>query len=266
MSATAISSSSRLIEAVNDIIRKKLSKAQAELVVDFSINFYSSVAEEDILKRSQDELYASIISLWNFCQTPVTQERGLIRVSNPNIEEHGWQSKHTVIELLYVDMPFLVDSIRMELNRLDLDSHLMIHVPFDFKRNKSGKITGLSVIREEREVATETPMYIEVDRETSPLKLLELKDNLKRILNDVSTTVRHWQPMKQKMSDVIAEVQKSPYPKDKNALKESTEFLRWIDENHFTYMGYRYYDFISQNGDTLMTPQPENSLGVTRFF
>ena len=264
MSATATHSSSTLIEAVNDIIRKKLSKAQAELVVEFSSNFYSSVAEEDLLKRNQDELYASVISLWNFSQQTVSADHGLIRVSNPNIEEHGWQSKHTVIELLYVDMPFLVDSIRMELNRMELDSHLMIHLPFHFKRTKAGKITALNVIREDCDVDTETPMYIEVDRETNPAKLQELKENLQRVLNDVCTTVTEWQPMKHKMTKVITEIQTSPYPKAKTALDEAIEFLRWIDNDHFTYMGYRYYDFIVQEGDILMSPQPKNSLGLKK--
>ena len=129
MTATATDSSSTLIAQVDEIISKKLSKTQAELVSKFSSNFYNSVSESDLIQRSADELYASILSLWHFCQEPVTPERGLIRVSNPNIEEHGWQSKHTVIELLYTDMPFMVDSIRMVLNRLDLNSHLMIHQP-----------------------------------------------------------------------------------------------------------------------------------------
>jgi ABC-type polar amino acid transport system ATPase subunit len=40
-----------------------------------------------------------------------------VRVFNPSIEEHGWQSTHTIIEIVNDDMPFLVDSVAMEINR-----------------------------------------------------------------------------------------------------------------------------------------------------
>ncbi len=264
MTGIANQSSSNLIAQVTERINKKLPKAQASLLTKFSTNFYNSVSREDLVTRTADELYASILSLWHFCQQPVSATNGHIRVSNPNIEDHGWQSKHTVIELLYPDMPFMVDSIRMELNRLELKSHLMIHQPFSFKRKKSGEITDIDIIRDDSDATVETPFYIEVDRESAADALEKLKQNIEKVLNDVCITVSEWQPMKQKMAEVIEEVSKSPYPKNKSVLQEEIEFLRWIESDHFTYMGYRYYDFKVSKGDTLLTPQPENSLGLKR--
>ena len=40
-----------------------------------------------------------------------------MRVYNPQFEEHGWQSTHTAVEIVTDDMPFLIDSVSMELNR-----------------------------------------------------------------------------------------------------------------------------------------------------
>jgi glutamate dehydrogenase len=264
MTATAIDSSSTLIERVNENLVRKLSKTQSDLVTRFCTDFYNSVAETDLINRTPDELYASILSLWNFCQRPVSCGDGYIRVSNPNIEEHGWQSKHTVIELLYADMPFMVDSIRMELNRLGLNAHLMIHQPFYFKRGKNGKITALEVIRDDTDAPIETPIYIEVDRETNPEKLEQLKQSIEKVLRDVCITVSQWLPMKEKLSHVISEVEASPFPKTKKNLYEAVDFLRWIDDDHFTFMGYRYYDFKTNKGDILLSPQPENSLGLKK--
>ncbi|WP_435301407.1 hypothetical protein [Burkholderia multivorans] len=34
-----------------------------------------------------------------------------LRVYNPILEQHGWHSDHTVIEIVNDDMPFLVDSV-----------------------------------------------------------------------------------------------------------------------------------------------------------
>jgi len=251
-----------LLEKVITLLNKKLSKSQAELVTKFSKHFYNSVSESDLIDRNSEELYASILSLWNFSQGQISPENGKIRVANPTIGEDGWQSKHTVIELLHVDMPFLIDSIRMELNRMGLNSHLMIHVSYHFTRDKNGKITDLEVLHEDKEVITETPMYIEVDRQTNPDDLELLRENLQRILNDVCITVRDWLPMRNKLDEVIKEVSIAKFPKRKTSLNEALDFLKWIGDNHFTFMGYRYYNVKSVRGDFLLTPEPDNSFGL----
>ena len=207
-----------LLEKVTKIINRKLSKTQAALVTRFSKHFYNSVSEADLIDRNAEELYASILSLWNFSQGIIPADKGKMSVDNPTIEEHGWTSKHTVIELLHVDMPFMVDSIRMVLNRLGLNTHLMIHVSYHFTRSKVGKITGLEVLHEDKEVITETPMYIEVDRQADDAALKELQENLQNVLNDVYVTVKDWVPMCDKLSEVINEVSKAQYPKRKTSL------------------------------------------------
>ena len=39
-----------------------------------------------------------------------------VRVYNPEFEQHGWRTGHTVVEVVTDDMPFLVDSTTMELS------------------------------------------------------------------------------------------------------------------------------------------------------
>ncbi len=254
--------SSVLLEKVIQIIDKKLSKTQAILVSEFSRNFYNSVSEIDLQNKNAEELYASILSLWNFSQRDDYSDQGKIRVINPSIEEHGWQCKHTVVEMLYVDMPFLIDSTRMELNRLGLNTHLMIHVSFHFTRNKNGKITSLEVLNNDEEAITEMPIYIEIDRQTDPQELNAIESSLQHVLNDVCVTVRDWLPMRNKLHEVIAEVTQSQFPRRKTTLNESISFLKWIADDHFTFMGYRNYDVKSIKGDHQLTPQPESSLGL----
>ena len=66
-----------------------------------------------------------------------------VRVFNPTIEEHGWQSTHTVVEIVNDDMPFLVDSVTMEVNRHGLTLHLIMHpivaVARDGRRHADGR-------------------------------------------------------------------------------------------------------------------------------
>ncbi|MCP4412438.1 MAG: NAD-glutamate dehydrogenase, partial [Gammaproteobacteria bacterium] len=251
-----------LLEKVIKIINKKLSKTQAKLVSEFSKHFYNSVSESDLIDRSAEELYASILSLWNFSQNESLTEERKMRVLNPSIEENGWQCKHTVVEILFPDMPFLIDSIRMSLNKMGLNTHLMIHVSYHFTRAKNGKITALDALHDSKNVIAEIPIYIEIDRQTDPSELELISNELQSVLDDVAITVASWQLMRNKLQEVIEEVTASNYPKVKSVFNESLAFLKWIGDDNFTFMGYRYYEFKSNKGDYQLIPQPESSLGL----
>ena len=71
-----------------------------------------------------------------------------VRVYNPTFEQHGWQSPHTAIEIVSDDMPFLVDSVSMELSRRELGIHVLVHPV----------------------VGDESYMHIEVDRQADGLR------------------------------------------------------------------------------------------------
>ena len=133
----SVSDSSKLLENVQQICDKKFSKRQAELVKQFSELIYSSVSEYEFSERSAEEYFNSISSLWSFIQDFDGSSK--VRVYNPDLKNDGWESRYTIIEVNHKDMPFLVDSIRMELNRHGIDVLLHIHVPMYIKRTKNGK-------------------------------------------------------------------------------------------------------------------------------
>ena len=80
-------------------------------LVRFIGQFFAGVAPEDLAERTVDDLYGAVISQWRLLQRRKRGER-LVRIINPHAQEHGWQSSHTIIEVVQDDMPFLVDSAR----------------------------------------------------------------------------------------------------------------------------------------------------------
>ena len=50
-----------------------------------------------------------------------------VQVFNPDLAANGWQSPHTVVQIVTDDMPFLVDSVRMAMTAMGLGIHLVIH-------------------------------------------------------------------------------------------------------------------------------------------
>ena len=89
------------------------------------------------------DAYGAAVSQWNFAARRQPGERK-VRIYNPVFEEHGWQSTHTVVEMVNDDMPFLVDSTRMEINRQGYAIHMILHPLMKVRRDAEGRLVECS--------------------------------------------------------------------------------------------------------------------------
>jgi glutamate dehydrogenase len=110
---------------------------------DFAARYYAQVDPEDLQERLPADLYGAALSHWNFARKRAPGE-ARVRAFNPTIEDQGWLSKHTIVEIVNDDMPFLVDSVAMEANRHGLTLHLIVHPIIGVERSADGTLTGLA--------------------------------------------------------------------------------------------------------------------------
>ncbi len=97
--------------------------------------YYRHVAIEDLQDRSAEELYGALVSHYRAAEVR-PQGTARVHVFTPTLAEHGWSAGgHSVVEVVTDDMPFLVDSVVMELTRQQRDVHLVIHPQFDASRD-----------------------------------------------------------------------------------------------------------------------------------
>ena len=91
----------------------------------FPRGYYQHVAPEDIVGRDPVDVAGAARSNRELA---VRRPRGTanVRVFTPAIEEHGWASGHTVVEIVVDDMPFLVDSVSSYLTHQGHAIHLII--------------------------------------------------------------------------------------------------------------------------------------------
>ncbi|MFN0085177.1 MAG: NAD-glutamate dehydrogenase [Blastocatellia bacterium] len=253
-------------ERIGEVLALVRAKAPAELRATLERligDYFRQTASEDILERRADDLYGAVLSHWNFARK---RERGSprVRVFNPSVEEHGWQSTHTIIEIVNDDMPFLVDSVTMEVNRHGLTLHLILHPILKVRRQEGGELTELLDEGGEGSIA-ESFMHVEVDRLVSPQQLSELAEDLLRVLGDVRLAVNDWQKMLAQVDVVLDEVENRPPPAiSREESEEGAAFLRWLADNHFTFLGYRCYDLVEVNGDDALRIVPDSGLGILR--
>jgi len=91
----------------------------------------------------------------------------------------------------------------------------------------------------------ESWMQIEITREADPANLARLTQAIAGVLGDVRVAVDDWQPMRHTLHALLDELPGPPPPPvSARELAETGDFLRWLDDDNFTFLGYREYDFV----------------------
>jgi glutamate dehydrogenase len=251
-----------LVEKTVELLHEKLADGRGVELERFVRRYYAGIAAEDVLERSVLELYGAALAHWN---TAARRRPGetKVHVYNPRFEEHGWQSPHTVVELVVDDMPFLVDSVAMALTRRGSAIHFLAHPVVAVNRDAEGQLIGLADDAADA-TAVEAFLHVEADRQTEPRLLAELQDELLRVLADVRSAVDDWPAMRQRARELEAELAERPPPVDPQDVAETRAFLGWLDDGHFTFLGYRDYELGSEGGETFTAPVAGSGLGILR--
>jgi glutamate dehydrogenase len=254
-----------LIERVVEHARSKLPPEQAERLEALIRISYGSVAPEDLLGRSVPDLYGAALALWTF---GAKRPRGTpkVRVYTPQLEEHGWSSTHTVVEIVNDDMPFLVDSVSMALSRVGGGVHLIVHPVLRVRRDEEGRLVEVLPHDATAEgCGLESFIHAEIDRDTESEHVEQIRADLERALADVRAAVDDWPQMVERARRVIAELESDPPPIDPEELAEAKALLEWIVDHHFTFLGYREYDLVTdEDGADALRRVPGTGLGILR--
>jgi glutamate dehydrogenase len=102
------------------------------------------------------------------CWTPPRTQHGRVRVFNPTLAEDGFVSDHTVVQIVNDNMPFLVDSVTMAINRGNRTAHWIVHPLMSVARDAQGKVHSGQQRRcaaaEARHDPVESLIQVECDR------------------------------------------------------------------------------------------------------
>lgn len=236
-----------VLKQIKERLEARLKPHQADAIKTFADIFYATVPAEDLAERRLDDLYGATLSIWQFLQHH-DPEHPKVTVFNPDFEEHGWQSTHTFVAVLHPDMPFLVDSVRIELNRCGLTVHAIQNAVMATLRDDDHQLQALEESDESDAVdEQESLIVIEVDRHTDKALLTRLEEGLHEVLRDVRTAVKDYAPMVGCIREAIQEVERHCPPQvDPDDHEEAVAFLEWIERDNFTFLGHDEYVF--ENG------------------
>ncbi len=256
----------QIIDAITAKVKQELDPTQAAAASHFIEQFYGTLSVEDLLARDANVRYGAALTQWrhSYHRQPGDTH---VRVYNPSYEVDGWYSPHTIVQVSHDDMPFLVDSIRMEINRHGFNVHLIVHFGgMRVVRDGDGKITEVLPLATPASpaICLEAPIYLEIDRQTDQMVLTALRMDLLRVLADVRVTVEDWQPMLACVNQALAELDQANFHSDADEVVESKDFLRWLVDEHFTFLGCRQYQLTNDQGEQALDAVPGTGLGVLR--
>ncbi|MGH8801454.1 MAG: NAD-glutamate dehydrogenase, partial [Casimicrobiaceae bacterium] len=250
------------LDEITRLVDTKVAPEQRRVLQAFIARYYAQVDSEDLQERLPADLYGAALSHWNFARRR-EPGRPRVRVFNPTIEDHGWQSKHTIIEIVNDDMPFLVDSVAIEVNRHGLTIHLIVHPILAVERGSDGTLTGLAA-EGASSPCRESFIHVEIDRTSDTRAQESLVADVLRVLGDVRASVADWKAMQAKAREIARAIEANPPPLPADQLAEGAAFLDWLADNHFTFLAYRCHDLVTKDGEDALRIVPGSGLGFLR--
>jgi len=232
----------------------------------FLERYYRHVPTQDLTRRDPVDIYGAATS---HRQLAAVRPEGMsnIRVFTPTLEEHGWSSGHTAVEVVTDDMPFLVDSVVAELTREDRSIHLIVHPQLAVRREVTGELSELPDVEASAAApgtTIESWIHVEIDRETDATVLEKLQAALQRVLGDVRAAVEDWAKLRETAERLSRELE-GETAVSADTVAEARELLTWLADGHFTFLGYREYVLDVQDGADVLRSVPGSGLGILRW-
>jgi len=235
----------------------------SDLTADFTRLYYTAVDPEELAQRADADLKGAAAAHLGFGRA-YSGGRARIRAYNPVRERDGWASTHTAIEIVNDDMPFLVDSVTMEVNRQGLTLHFLAHPVLRVARDKKGEAISVAKPAESADGRLESFMRLEVDRQVDPARLAALEAAIAKVLADVRAAVEDWKPMQARMTDALSRLDAARSGVPAAEIEEGRAFLAWLVEDNFIFLGCRDYEIAHVGGADVLRIDPGSGLGILR--
>ena len=134
----------------------------------------------------------------------------------------------------------------------------MIHPVVKVVRDAEGALQSLG-----NDVGhAESVMHFEIDRAADAAEQAKLKAQVEDALEDVRAAVNDWSLMRDKALAVAADLPQRALPLDAASVQEASEFMQWVANDNFTFLGYREYEVSGADGERMLCAIESSGLGI----
>jgi glutamate dehydrogenase len=162
-----------------------------------------------------------------------------------------------LIEIFSADMPFIVDSvlaaIRARGGVIKFMSHPVLHLDPESHRLLDEAAT-VSV--------NESLLLVQIEAIEDPEARRALLAELDGTLTEVYRATRSWRTMLERLRRVVEDWKLNPPKATTAATAEAKEFLAWLAEHSFTFLGMREYRLEGEGADRRLHPLVTSGIGI----
>jgi glutamate dehydrogenase len=261
--------------ATVDLVRQHIGRgdaaAEAGLLERFVTALFDKAEEGFAAQFDGADLYAMAVDGLEFLR----ELAGVFKVEvlNPTRAANGWESPFTVVRLVMTDRPFIVDSVQAEVARQGLELAYQLHPILDVVRDERGRLVDVDGDAGGRPEAFE--MFFVERVEGAALR--RLRNRVKAVLHDVYRATRDYLPMQERSREAVdyllvlarsgvqpaAGIKADEVGSDlEDELEEYAEFIRWLLDENFVYLGYREYELKDVGGEPHLQVRRGTGLGI----
>jgi len=251
------------IKSVLDAALSRTKNSERSHVERFVGQYFNQLAIDD-LEAMEPETLAGLAVHHLAAAAKHKTDQPIINIYNPSVQKEGWSLGHTVVEIITADKPFLIDSVTAEINRFGFGVHMAIHPVMRMRRTAAGRLTEVlepALLGADKGVHAESIIHLQID-EQPEMCHAEIKKGLMEVLGDIELAVRDWRNMRSSLADLIDELETLTANLPLEEVSEVRDFLRWLHDDNFTFLGYREYAFAGKGTKARVTVVRNSSLGV----
>ena len=222
--------SAPMLDAIMSGLPDSLNGTKRSALERFIRIYYQQLPASDLGEASAEDFGGAALAHWHLLQHRPSSE-ALVNVYNPMVETHGWQCRHTVVEVVCDDMSELVSSVSMAVSEAGHTLHLTLHPLLTVQRDQTGKLLALCS-GETDGAQLESVIHIQIDRIVDADQLLAMRDKVSsriRLLRKVNTDREAMEQRRLELVELLT--------RHATVDAEITNFLQWLDSEQFDLFG-----------------------------
>jgi glutamate dehydrogenase len=209
------------------------------IFINFAERALKALLADELRRYTPHSLAAC---LWDFWQFVVDSRQEVnLRIINPEPAKAGWRAEGTVIELYSGEMPFLLNTLRIALQRGGYDIQVLMDLNIPLRRNRYFQITALPTTAHANVEEYRTLVHIELTHHYQGEELQALETHIydaMGMLKQVVTTFPRMQTLVREAAQSL--IEKMPKEGDAAVVRmEGHAFLQWLMRGHFTFLSVK---------------------------
>jgi len=237
---------------VRRLAKETVPESEYKLIAPFLKTYYALALEKDLTNYSPQRLFTTAYQHFQQVLTYSNKE-DLVHVYNPKNED-----QYSVIDIVAKDRSFLIDSLQMLFAKEKIAIRFVTHPIYHLKFSQ-GKISELqnAVASHSNNISVS---HIECEA-LDEIQLAKLGEKITQLLAQNKAVADDTAVMQDRVQMIIQDIQSANITiESPQKTQETMQFLNWLQQGYFTFLGYREYEF---RGDDLYRV-PHSGLGVLR--